>query len=147
MPVVYSAGVKTSAGSTMLPIMSLYGAAGHGAKLLEVGISNTTATAVDVKLVRITTAGTKGAALVRAKHDVDAVVSFCIPVTTHSSTGPTLGDDLGYRASLGAAIGAAVTWKFGDDGIDLPAGATDAIGVIVENGTGQACQVYMKWKE
>ncbi len=41
-----SAGVLTSAGSTTLPIISLYSVANNGGKLLEVGIFNTTATQV-----------------------------------------------------------------------------------------------------
>jgi hypothetical protein len=48
---------------------------------------------------------------------------------------------------LGAAIGAGVIWTFGDAGIRIPVGAANGVGVVVENGTGQACQIYAVWDE
>lgn len=143
----YSSGAKSSAGSTTLPLLSLYAAAAVGGKLRECGVTNTTTSAVDVKLTRITTAGTQGAGLTEAKYDPDSVAASCTAFQTHSSTGPTLGDDLGYRASLGAAIGAGVIWTFGDQGIRIPVGTANGVGVIIENGTGQACQIYFVWDE
>jgi hypothetical protein len=142
----YSAGVKTGAGSTTLPIISLYSVAATGPKLREVGVFNTTATAVDIKLVRLTSAGTQGAGLVEAKHDPDSAAAQCTAFTTHTAN-PSLGDDLGYRASLGAAIGSGVIWTFGDQGIRVPLATSNGVGVIIENGTGQACQAYIVWDE
>ena len=142
----YSSGVKTSAGSTTLPLSSLYAAAAVGGKLREIGITNTTAVAFDVKLVRLTTAGTQGAGLVEGKHDPDSVATSCTAVSTHT-VAPTLGDDLGYRASIGAAIGAGVIWTFGDQGLRIPVGTANGIGIIVENGTGQVAQVYFCFDE
>jgi len=142
----YSAGALTSAGSTTLPIISLYAAASVGGALREVGVFNTTTTAVALKLVRLTTAGTQGAALVEGKHDPNSVAASCTAVNTHSIA-PTLGDDLGYRAVLGAAIGAGVIWVFGGTGLIIPTGTGNGIGVIVENGTGQACQAALTWDE
>jgi hypothetical protein len=143
----YSAGVKTAAGSTTLPIMSLYAAAASAGSIYEIGVFNTTATAVDLKLVRLTSAATQGAGLVEAKHNPDSVAASCTAFTTHSSTGPTLGDDLGFRASLGAAIGAGMIWTFGSTGLRIPVGVANGVGVIVENGTGQVCQAYFVWEE
>ena len=142
----YSAGAKTTAGSTTLPLLSLYAAAAVGAKLREIGVSNTSSTAVDVKLVRLTTAGTQGAGLTEAKYDPDSAAASCTAFNTHSGN-PTLGDDLGYRASLGAAVGAGVIWTFGDQGIRIPVGTANGVGVIVENGTGQPCQIDVVWDE
>jgi hypothetical protein len=143
----YSAGILSAAGSTTLPLASLYAAAAVGAKLREVGVTNTTTTAVAVKLVRLTTAGTSTAITPVGKHDPDSATASCTPRGTHSSTPPTLGDDLGYRTSLGAAIGAGVIWTFGDQGLRIPVGTANGIGVIVENGTGQACQIDFVWDE
>jgi hypothetical protein len=143
----YSAGVKTGAGSTTLPIMSLYAVAAQAGSIYEIGAFNTTAVAVDLKLVRLNSAGTQGAGLVEAKHNPDSAAALCTAFTTHSSTGPTLGDDLGFRASLGAAIGAGVIWTFGSTGLRIPVGTANGIGIIVENGTGQACQCYFVWEE
>lgn len=142
---VYTAGVKTGAGSTTLPLISLYAAAAVGAKILEVGVFNTTATGVDVKLVRLTSTGTQGAGLVEAKTDPDSAGASCTAFTTHTLA-PTLGDDLGYRASLGAAIGSGVIWTFSPP-LRIPVGTGNGIGVIIEVGTGQALQAYMKWEE
>jgi len=143
----FSAGVKTSAGSTTLPLISLYASASVGGKIREIGLFNTTATAVDVKLTRLTTAGTQGTGLTEAEHDPDGAGASCTAFTTHSSTPPTAGDDLGYRASLGAAIGAGVIWTFGDTGLRIPVGTANGIGVLIENGTGQALQAYIAWDE
>lgn len=142
----FSTGVKTGAGSTTLPIISLYAAAANGGAIYEIGVFNTTAVAVDLKLVRLTTAGTQGAGLVEAPHNPDSVAAACTAFTTHS-VAPTLGNDMGYRASLGAAIGAGVIWTFGSTGMRIPVGTGNGIGVIVENGTGQACQAYLVWDE
>jgi hypothetical protein len=142
----HSAGVKTSAGSTTLPVISLYSAAATGSRLREVGLFNTTTTAVDVKLVRLTSAGTQGASITEAEHDPDGAPPLCIAYTTHS-VAPSLGDDLGYRASLAGAVGSGIIWTFGDQGIRAPVGTGNGIGVIVENGTGQALQAYLVWDE
>jgi len=143
----YSAGCKTGAGSTTLPLISLYAAAAAVGKIREIGAFNTTSTAVDIKLVRLTTAGTQGAGLVEAKHDPLCSAANCSAFNTHSSTGPTLGDDLGYRASLGAAIGSGVIWTFGDTGLILPVGVANGVGIIIESGTGQILQAYIVWDE
>jgi hypothetical protein len=142
----YSAGAKTSAGSTVLPIISLYSGASVGAKIREIGVFNTTSTAVDIKLVRLTSAGTQGAGLTEAKYDPDSAAASCSAYNTHSGN-PSLGDDLGYRASLGAAVGAGIIWTFGDQGLRTPTGSANGVGVIVENGTGQPCQAYLVWDE
>jgi hypothetical protein len=142
----YSAGVLTTAGSATLPIISLYSAAAVSPKLREVGVFNTATTAVALKLVRLTTAGTQGTGLTEGKHDPDSAAASCTAFATHSGA-PTLGDDLGYRVVLGAAAGSGVIWTFGDTGLIVPVGTGNGIGVIVENGTGQACQAYLAWDE
>lgn len=143
----YSAGCLTGAGSTTLPIISLYSSGSGFARIREIGLFNTTNTAVALKLVRITTAGTKGTALTNAKQDPDSPPALSTAFNTHSSTGPTIGDDLGYRCVLGAAVGSGVVWTFGETGLEVALSSTGAIGVIVENGTGQACQAYIVWDE
>jgi len=142
----YQAGVRTTAGSTTLPIISLYAAAGVAPKIREIGIFNATNTQVELKLVRLTTQGTPGAGLTESKHDPDSVAASGTAFTTHT-VAPTLGDDLAYRGTLGAAIGAAVIFTFGDSGLRVPIGTANGIGVIVETGTGQVCQAYIVWDE
>jgi hypothetical protein len=144
----YSGGTRsTGAGSTTLPVGSIYGTANREGRLVEVGIFNTTATAVAIKLVRLTTAGTQGSGLVEARYgDVNSVAAGLTLFDTHSGA-PTLGDDLGYRAPLGAAIGAGVIWTFGANGILVPAGTANGVGIIVATGTGQILDWYMVWDE
>jgi hypothetical protein len=143
----FSTGALTSAGSTTLPLMSLYAAAGTRAVLREIGITNTTDTSLALKLVRLSTQGTPGTGLTEEEHDPDASPPLCTAFNTHSGTPPTLGNDLGYRAHIAAAKGAGVVWVKGSRGIIIPVGTANGVGVIVENGTGQACQIYFVWEE
>lgn len=146
----YSAGARSGAGSTTLPIASLYAAASVGGRIREIGVFNTTTTAVALKLVRLTTAGTSsalGATIIGEWDQAIQVAASCTPRDTHSSTGPTVGDELGFRTVLGAAAGAGVIWTFGDTGILVPAGTANGVGLIVATGTGQVCDWYVVWDE
>jgi hypothetical protein len=143
----YSTGCLTTAGSTTLPIASLYAGANAGGTLREIGLSNTTSSAVSLKLVRLTTTGTQGSGLTEARHNPNSPqTANCGAFNTHSGA-PTLGDDLGYRIRLGAADGAAVIWTFGADGVVVPVGTSNGVGVIVESGSGQAVLLDMVWDE
>lgn len=142
----YQAGARTGAGSTTLPIISLYAAAAVAPKIREIGIFNATNTQIELRLVRMTSQGTPGTGLTESKHDPDSVAASGTAFATHS-VAPTLGDDLSYRGTLGAAIGAAVIWTFGDSGLRIPIGTGNGIGVIVETGTGQVTQSYIVWDE
>ncbi len=140
----YTTGCLTSAGSTTTPIASLYAHASVGATLVEVGVTNTTTTAVALKLVRLTTTGTQGTALTEAPHDPNSAAASCTAFNTHSAD-PTLGADLGFRASLGASVGSGIIWR--TENVRISTGVANGIGILVENGTGQACQVWMTWDE
>lgn len=146
----YSAGGKTSvSASTTLPLISLYSSTTSGPRIREIGVFNTTSTSLDIKLIRLTSLGTAATTLTIAKHDPDSPASTCTARNTHTAN-PGLGDDLGYRASLGAAVGAGVIWSFGDQGLRIAkdAGApASGIGVIIETGSAQACQAYIVWDE
>ena len=142
----YSSGALTTAGSTTLPIISLYAGSGAGGAIREISVSNTTTTAVAIRLVRLTSTGTQGTGLTEAKYDPNSATASCAAFNTHSAN-PSLGDDLGYRVVLGSAIGSTIIWTFGDVGLRIQAGTSNGVGVIVENGTGQACQAYIVWDE
>ncbi len=147
----FSAGVRTTAGTALRPMMSLYSPAASTGILREVGCFNTTTTALEIFLTRLTAAGTQGAGITAARQSPKGPPALCTPFTTHTGDA-TLGEDLGYRAVLGAAIGAGVIWTFGDAGIaiglpDAVELVTNGIGIILENGTGQICQTYFVWDE
>jgi len=143
----FSTGGRTGAGSTTLPIISLYsGGANNLPKIREIGVTNTTTTAVAIKLIRLTTTGTQGTGLTETGHDGSGASAVAAGFNTHSGA-PTLGGDLGYNATLGAAAGAGVIWTFGDTGLVVPAGTTQGVGVLVATGTGQVCDAYIVWDE
>lgn len=143
----YSAGGLTTAGSTTLPIASLYSAAGGRIFITEIGVFNTTTTAVALKLVRLTTAGTRPTAWTSAPVSLeDTATAVGLAYGTHT-VAPTLGADLGYRTVLGAAVGSGIVWTWPDRVLTITATANAGIGLIVENGTGQACQFYVAWGE
>lgn len=141
----FSGGVRTAIGSTTLPIISLYAIAARTGALRELGLTNTAATAVNLVLRRLTSAGTQGASQTEGKHDPETVPAMDLR-TTHTGN-PGLGDDLGYRTTLGAVVGSAVIWTFGDKGLIIPAGTANGIGVLVGVGTGQIIDAYMVWDE
>lgn len=143
----YSAGQRsTSAGSTALPIGSVYSSASVGGTLREVGVFNTTTTACAVMLARLTSTGTQGSALTETAHSLNAPTASLTAVGAHSA-GTPVGSDLGYRATLGAAAGAGVIWTFGAEGLQINAGTTNGIGIVVATGTGQICDFYFCWDE
>lgn len=143
----YSAGARTSAGSTTLPIISLYAAAAVNFRIKEIQVFNTTTTAVALKLVRLSTAGTQGAGLTESPHDASSVAASCTAFNTHT-VAPTIATDLGYNETLGAAAGSATIFTFGGDvGINVNVGTGNGIGVIVATGTGQICDATIVWEE
>jgi hypothetical protein len=142
----YSAGITTGAGSSTLPIISLYGVASTGARIVEIGVTNTTAVSVGLKIVRLSTAGTSSAITSFLEYDEsNGALALCTPRGTHSSTGPTITQS-GYFQRLGAAIGSGVIWTFGDGGLVVTVGTANGIGVIPTT-TGQICDAYIVWYE
>ena len=141
----FSAGGLTTAGSTTLPVVALVGSAGVQARVREVGVFNTTATAVALKLCRLSTAGTPGATLTSANGNTDPTTSIALLKNTYT-VAPTI-TDLGFRCVLGAAVGSGFVWTFEDYDLTTLVAANAGIGVVVENGTGQALQTYWKWAE
>ena len=142
----FASGATTSAGSTTLPIFSIYGSATGRSYINEIGIWNTTATAVALRLVRLNTTGTRGATITPSplsQEDLAPSVGICY--NTHT-VAPTLGVDLGFRAIL-ASIGAGVIWTWPDRVLTITGGAASGIGIIVESGTGQPCSVYLEHGE
>lgn len=143
----FAVGTTTGAGSTTLPIFSIYAAATGRPYLTELAVFNTTATAVALRLVRLSTTGTRGAAVTVAQlSQEDPATATATAYNTHT-VAPTIASDLGYRTILGASVGSGVIWTWPDRVLTLTASATNGIGLIVESGTGQACSVYAEFGE
>lgn len=142
----YSAAARTTAGSATLPIMSLYNSATVNAAIVEVQIFNTTAVAVSLKLIRVSTTGTQGAALTEVSHEAVAATASCQAFNTHS-VAPTLVTGDIMVATLGAAIGSGVIWTFGAHGLVTGLAGTGVGVAILPVGTGQACDCTIVWDE
>jgi hypothetical protein len=143
----YVAGTRTGAGSTTLPIISVYAASGSGLVFREAGMFNTTTTAVALKMVRLTSQATPGSALTAAEYDGTFPNAAATPFGTHSSTGPSLGDDLGMRDACGGAVGAGCKFTAAGRGVVVAAGTANGVGAIVATGTGQITDAYLVWDE
>lgn len=141
----YVAGVLSTAGSTTLPLAALVGNGTVTCHVREIGVFNTTTTAVNLKLCRLSTAGTPGSNATTGQYDPNSGAATGIVKGTYT-VAPTI-TDLGYRATLGAAAGSGTIWTFGDIGLIIANVANAGIGVVVESGSGQACEVYFTWDE
>jgi hypothetical protein len=143
----FVAGVTTTAGSTTLPICALVGGTGARIRITEIGVFNLSATAVNLVLCRVSTAGTPGtAATSRLTDQGDGATAVGVLRNTYTSTAPTTAE-LGIGFPLAGAVGSGLVMTFPDDVLTLDKIANSAIGLIVESGTGQACRVWFRWYE
>lgn len=140
----------TGAGSTTLPIAGLMSVAGVRPRLVEVGISNSTATACAVALRRVTAAGTSGATQSVVYESDSAQTALATPKDTWTVAPTFVAGNLRVF-SLGAAIGSGVIWTFGggggSSGLVIPNTTGDGVVISVLTGTGQICDVSLTWDE
>lgn len=139
------AGRSTVAGTTVRAIASLFNIANRRGCLREVGVFNTTSTAVAVALCRFTNATGVGAGLTEVPWAEEGPAQNCTGFAGHTADG-AVGANIRY-ASLGAAVGSGVIWTFGDTGICQLQGTANGIGVICPTGTGQILDYYFDWDE
>jgi len=132
----------TGAGSATLPSTSIYPLGTGDVWLVEVGITNTTVTAYEVSLARLTSAGTQGAAAGAWTYEEGAnnLTAKVSAVQAHT-VAPGLGPEV-RRASIGASIGSGVIFTFGGRGLLIPSGTANGLGLITISGTGQLADVY-----
>lgn len=142
----YTASTITGAGSTTLPIVSLYGGTGVRPRIREIHLFNTTATAVNLKLVRLTTTGTQGTALTEMPLTPEDRAAVATAFATHS-VAPTITTGDLWRGVLGAAIGSGIILTFPEDGLVIEKVANAGVGVVVSAGTGQVCEATIIWNE
>jgi hypothetical protein len=123
---------------------SVFGSATFGAKIRQVTITNTTATAFAAALVRFTNATGVGAGLTETDYD-PANPAQCTGFAGHTADG-AVGAAI-EQITIGAAVGAGYTWTFGDSGILIPVGTANGFGIICPTGTGQICDYTIVWDE
>jgi hypothetical protein len=143
----FVAGLTTTAGSTTLPLAALVGGTGARIRITEIGVFNTTTTAVNLVLCRLSTAGTPGtAATSRLTDSADAATAVGTLRNTYTSTAPTT-TELGIGFPLGAAIGSGLILTFPDDTLTIPTTASAGIGFLLESGTIQVVRLWVRWAE
>lgn len=135
----------TGAGSATLPIASLYGTATGGVWLVEVGVTNTTVTAFEVSLKRVTTTGTQGTSQTVVYEENDGGFTAKGDVRDTHTVAPTLVAGELRRASIGASIGSGIIWTFGGRGLFIPTAVTSGVAIMPITGTGQIADVYFSW--
>jgi hypothetical protein len=143
-------GISSAAATSTLPAVTLYGGANAGGRVREIGLFNTTATAFYATVRKFSTAGTRGAGL--DEYQLDSPVSAsgtsnCTGADASTSTPPTLVVGTPRIAELGASIGSGVIWTFGGEGLVIPPGTANGIGILCPSGTGQIFTYYIEWDE
>lgn len=136
---------STVVGTSARSMLSLFGVTGVRARVREVGVFNTTSTALAVALVRLTNATGVGSGLAETPEDDTAQTALATVFAGHTGDGG-VGGTL-RQAALAAAIGSGVIWTFGGNGLVLPNATADGIGIITPTGTGQICDCYIVWDE
>lgn len=135
----------TGAGSATLPMASLYASSTGGLWVVEIWVTNTTTTAFECSVKRVTTAGTQGTAqtVVYEENDVNFTAKGD-PRDTHT-VAPTLVAGEVRRASVGAAVGSGQVFAFGGRGLFVPSGTANGIALMPMTGTGQIADVGFSW--
>jgi hypothetical protein len=137
----------TGAGSTTLPIAGLLATAAVRPRIAEIGVFNTTATAVAVALRRITAAGTAGSTQSVVYETDESQTALGVPKDTWT-VAPTFVAGNVRVASLGAAIGSGVIWTFtAGPQLVIPAATTNGVVIVPLTGTGQICDISITWDE
>lgn len=133
----------TGAGSSTLPIGSIFATAGVRPRLVEVSAFNTTGTAVELQLIRFTALGTAGSTITSTYEEDASQTSITTAKDTHT-VAPTKGGII-RQVTLGASAGSGIIYTFGK-GLIVPNTTGDGIGWIPV-GTGQICDVSFTWDE
>lgn len=133
--------------STTLPLASLYAIAGQDLVLREVGVFNDGTVAVPIKLVKLASAGTQGTGLTETNMDYANHTILGTGFQKHS-VAPTLGNDVA-PCPCGAAVGAGTILTFYGDrnGLLIPAGTANGVGLLQTTATSQAVSGYFIWDE
>jgi hypothetical protein len=143
----FVAGLTTTGGSTTLPLTALIGGTAARIRITEIGVFNTTATAANLVLCRVSTAGTPGtAATSRLTDAADASTAVGVLRNSYTGTAPTT-TELGIGFPLAAAIGSGLALTFPDDVLTLDKVASAGIGFLVESGSAVAVRVWFRWYE
>jgi len=140
-------GRATVVGTNARAIASVFGIASISGAIREIGVVNTTSTAVAVGVIRFSAATNVGAGLTEFKYDDQSVSPSLTGFAGHTGDGTTTGGIIRH-AVLPAAVGAGIVWTFGGaSGLTIPAGTANGVGIYIPTGTGQICDYWIDWEE
>jgi hypothetical protein len=143
----YSIGGRaTVVGTSARAVVSIFNTAAGSFSIREIGVSNTTAVAVTVGVIRFSAATNVGTGLTEVQYDPTSFPPLCTVFAGHTADGTTAGGTI-VQASLGAAVGSGWVWTFGDCGLRATVGTANGVGVYIPTGTGQLLDVYVVWDE
>lgn len=140
------AGVATVVGTNVRAIASLFAPATGNGVIREISVANTTSTAVTVGVIRFSAATNVGTGLTEAEYNTGGPVPLCTGFAGHTGDGTTSGGAL-RCFQLGAAVGSGIVWTFGGDGLVIPEGTANGVGIYIPTGTGQICTYEFQWDE
>jgi hypothetical protein len=138
----FRAGYRTTgAGSATLPMASMYSLGTGDLWIVEIHVTNTTVTAFECSVKRLTTAGTQGTAqtMVYGEGATNATAKGD-PRDTHT-VAPTLLAGEAARTTIGGSAGSGIIWTFGSRELLIPSGTGNGIGLMPITGTGQISDV------
>lgn len=136
---------RTTAVPTAARGPSLYATTAVRPQIREIGVFNTSSTAMAVAIVRATTTGTQGAGLTEVCTSDDSNTAVATGFTTHTADA-TVGAAV-KQASLGAAVGSGVIWTWDPGEFIVDNLTTAGVVIICPTGTGQQIDFYINWTE
>jgi esterase/lipase superfamily enzyme len=136
---------RTAAIPTTVRGPSVYATAAIKPRIREIGVWNTTTTAVAVAIVRASTTGTQGTGLTEVCEDDDVHTVIATGFQTHTADA-TVGAAI-RQASLGAQIGAGVIFTWPEYGLVLDNATGAGIVITCPTGTAQHLDFYIAWDE
>lgn len=134
---------RTSAVPTTVRGPSIYATTLVKPRIVEIGVSNTTAVAAAVAVVRASATGTQGAALTEVGEGDDVQVAIATGFNTHTADA-TVGGPI-RQFTLGAQVGAGIVWPF--ENLVLDNATTAGIVISCPTGTGQHLDYWITWVE
>ena len=123
---------------------SLYATTAVRPQIREIGVFNTTVTAVAVAIVRATATGTQGAGLTEVCTSDDSNVAIATGFNTHTADA-TVGAAI-KQASLGT-VGSGVIWTWDPGEFIIDNLTTAGVVIICPTGTAQHLDFYINWTE
>ena len=140
-----SVGGRTNALPTTARGPSLFATASSGQLVVrEIGVFNTTTTAVAAAIGICTAAGTVGTGLTEVNESDPTHTILGTGFQTHTADATLTAT---RHVSLGAAIGAGVVYTFGDNGLIIAEGTANGVAITCPTGTAQHLDFYFVWDE